>query len=401
MDIYLVGGAVRDEMLGLKGSDRDWVVVGSTPQELESLGYQNVGKDFPVFLHPETREEYALARLERKISPGYKGFVTEHSPHVSLEEDLSRRDLTINAMAKSLDGQLIDPHHGAQDLAQRVLRHVGPAFTEDPVRVLRLARFAARFADFTVAPETLKLCQDMAQGEELQSLVPERVWTESTKALMSDHPSRFFSFLKRANALPILMPEWPLSQMDEGSSQWQQFLNQIDACAKAQLSLEERYCAIFYPLSTTLETESETWRETWSQSASLTSERLRVNTASKELALMMQKLLSQLFPNDQVQGLGQDHFLDLIKAADGFRRPERFASWLRVLSLLLSQEALEPDCALARSRFSHVQGLHAAWSRACDLDLKALTQRAQEMGLSGTQIGQWIDEQRQKAIQGL
>ncbi len=399
MDVYLVGGAVRDEMLGLEGSDRDWVVVGSTPEELEKLGYQNVGKDFPVFLHPQTREEYALARLERKTSPGYKGFVTEHSPHVTLEEDLSRRDLTINAMAKSLEGQLIDPHHGAQDLAQKVLRHVGPAFIEDPVRVLRLARFAARFEDFSVAPETLELCQLMAQGEELQSLVPERVWTETTKALLSDHPSRFFAFLKSANALPVLMPDWPLAHISEHSKVWQQFLINIDACAAHHMSLDERYSALFYPLLEASSSKPHAERETWHQSASLTSERLKVNTGAKELSLMMQKLSALVLFEDQLKT--HEHYLELIKAGDGFRRMERFGSWLKVLELILKEEASFKASPLAENRLKQLNQLkqfEAAWQRACALDLKALTQSAQQNGLTGTRIGQWIEEKRRQAL---
>jgi tRNA nucleotidyltransferase (CCA-adding enzyme) len=396
MDVYLVGGAVRDEMLGLEGSDRDWVVVGSTPEELEKLGYQNVGKDFPVFLHPQTREEYALARLERKTSPGYKGFVTEHSPHVTLEEDLSRRDLTINAMAKSLDGQLIDPHHGAQDLAQKVLRHVGPAFIEDPVRVLRLARFAARLADFSVAPETLELCQHMAQGEELQSLVPERVWTETTKALLSDHPSRFFAFLKSANALPILMPDWPLAQISEHANAWKQFLINIDASAAHHMSLEERYSALFYPILEFSSSEFSADLEAWQQSASLTSERLKVNTGAKELSLMMQKLSALVLFEDQLKT--HEHYLELIKAGDGFRRMERFGSWLKVLELMLKEEASFKPSPLAENRLTQLKQFEAAWHRACALDLKALTQSAQQNGLTGTQIGQWIEEQRRQAL---
>ena len=396
MDVYLVGGAVRDEMLGLEGSDRDWVVVGSTPEELEKLGYQNVGKDFPVFLHPQTREEYALARLERKTSPGYKGFVTEHSPHVTLEEDLRRRDLTINAMAKSLDGQLIDPHNGAQDLAQKVLRHVGPAFIEDPVRVLRLARFAARFADFSVAPETLELCQLMAQGEELQSLVPERVWTETTKALLSDHPSRFFAFLKNAKALPILMPDWPLAHTSEHAKVWQQFLINIDACAAHHMSLDERYSALFYPLLESSSSKPHADREAWHQSASQTSERLKVNTDAKELSIMMQKLSALVLFEDQLKT--HEHYLELIKAGDGFRRMERFGSWLKVLELMLKEEASFKPSPLAENRLTQLKQFEAAWQRACALDLKALTQSAQQNGLTGTQIGQWIEEQRRQTL---
>ncbi|MFO1228510.1 MAG: multifunctional CCA tRNA nucleotidyl transferase/2'3'-cyclic phosphodiesterase/2'nucleotidase/phosphatase, partial [Roseateles sp.] len=181
---FLVGGAVRDRLLGLPVKDRDWVVVGASPEALLKAGYQPVGKDFPVFLHPETHEEVALARTERKTAPGYHGFAFHAAPDVTLEQDLTRRDLTINAMAEDEAGRVIDPHGGQADLAAKVLRHVSPAFAEDPVRILRLARFAARFADFTVAPETLQLMRDMVEAGEVDALVPERVWQELSRGLM-------------------------------------------------------------------------------------------------------------------------------------------------------------------------------------------------------------------------
>ncbi|MBP8897459.1 MAG: multifunctional CCA tRNA nucleotidyl transferase/2'3'-cyclic phosphodiesterase/2'nucleotidase/phosphatase, partial [Sulfuritalea sp.] len=189
MKTYVVGGAVRDELLGLPVKDRDWVVVGATPGEMLAQGYLQVGRDFPVFLHPQSHEEYALARTERKTAPGYTGFVVHASPEVTLEDDLLRRDLTINAIAKDAAGQLIDPHGGRADIAARVMRHVSPAFAEDPVRILRVARFAARFAEFSVAPETLALMRDMVAAGEADALVPERVWQELARGLMEDKPS--------------------------------------------------------------------------------------------------------------------------------------------------------------------------------------------------------------------
>ena len=192
MKIYTVGGAVRDALLGLPVKDHDFVVVGATPEEMVHLGYQPVGKDFPVFLHPKTHEEYALARTERKTARGYKGFQVYAAPEVTLEQDLARRDLTINAIAQDETGALTDPYDGQKDLAARVLRHVSPAFSEDPVRILRVARFAARFTDFTVAEETLALMRDMAQNGEVDALVPERVWQEISRGLMEAKPSRLF-----------------------------------------------------------------------------------------------------------------------------------------------------------------------------------------------------------------
>lgn len=209
MDIYLVGGAVRDKLLGVPVKERDWVVVGATPEDMVRLGYRPVGKDFPVFLHPETHEEYALARTERKTAPGYKGFVVHASPDVTLEEDLKRRDLTINAMAEAPDGTLIDPFNGREDLDQGLLKHVSKAFVEDPVRILRVARFAARFAKwgFKVAHGTHALMKQMVAAGEVDHLVPERVWAETEKALGEDRPSRFFEVLHRCGALAVIFPE--------------------------------------------------------------------------------------------------------------------------------------------------------------------------------------------------
>ena len=209
MEIYLVGGAIRDELLNLPVHERDWVVVGSTPDQLLKHGFRPVGKDFPVFLHPETHEEYALARTERKTAPGYHGFSFHAAPEITLEDDLRRRDLTINAMARNADGQLIDPYYGARDLEQRWLRHVSSAFAEDPVRILRLARFSARYASlgFRVAPETLELAQRMVASGEVDHLVPERVWAETVRALGEARPERFFETLRDCGALARVFPE--------------------------------------------------------------------------------------------------------------------------------------------------------------------------------------------------
>jgi tRNA nucleotidyltransferase (CCA-adding enzyme) len=204
---YIVGGAVRDELLGRPNADRDYVVVGATPEAMLAQGFRPVGKDFPVFLHPDTHEEYALARTERKTGRGYHGFAFHAAPDVTLDDDLARRDLTINAIAKAADGRLIDPFHGQRDLQARVLRHVGPAFAEDPVRILRIARFAARFSDFSIAPETLELMRGMVAAGEVDHLVAERVWQELAKGLMEDKPSRMFEVLRDCGALARLLPE--------------------------------------------------------------------------------------------------------------------------------------------------------------------------------------------------
>jgi len=219
MKIYCVGGAVRDELLGLPVKDHDWVVVGATPGMLIERGFQPVGRDFPVFLHPQTHEEYALARTERKTAPGYRGFTVHYAPDVTLEDDLLRRDLTINAMARDADGTLIDPHGGLADLRAGVLRHVGTAFAEDPVRILRVARFAARFDRFTVAAETMALMRRMVGHGEVDALVPERVWQELSRGLMERHPSRMFAVLRDCGALARILPEvdrlWGVPQPPE------------------------------------------------------------------------------------------------------------------------------------------------------------------------------------------
>ncbi|MFM2399662.1 MAG: hypothetical protein RL341_1819, partial [Pseudomonadota bacterium] len=207
MNIYAVGGCVRDELLGLPVQDRDWVVVGASPQQLIDAGYLPVGKDFPVFLHPKTKEEYALARTERKTAAGYHGFVFHTDQNVTLEQDLARRDFTVNAIAKAQDGTLIDPFNGQADVRARVFRHVGPAFVEDPVRILRLARFMARFTDFEVADETMALASEMVAAGEVDALVPERVWQELARGLMAQKPSRMFDVLRECGALPKLLPE--------------------------------------------------------------------------------------------------------------------------------------------------------------------------------------------------
>src|SRR5579863_4585679 len=213
MNIYAVGGAIRDDMLGLPVQDRDYVVVGATPEQMTAQGFKPVGKDFPVFLHPQTHEEYALARTERKTAAGYHGFQFFYAPDVTLEEDLARRDLTINAMAQEvqpggmLTGEVVDPFGGARDIEARVFRHVSDAFLEDPVRILRIARFAARFADFTVAPETLELMREMVASGEVDALVPERVWQEIARGLMEAKPSRMFEVLRDCGALARVLPE--------------------------------------------------------------------------------------------------------------------------------------------------------------------------------------------------
>jgi len=255
MKIYQVGGSLRDELLGQPVADRDWVVVGATPQQMLAAGFRPVGRDFPVFLHPRTNEEYALARTERKTAPGYHGFAFHAAPEVSLEEDLARRDLTINAIARAADGTIIDPHGGRRDLAARVLRHVGPAFAEDPVRILRLARLAARFADFTVADETRALLRQMVAAGEVDALVPERIWQELARGLMQARPARMLEVLRDCGALARVLPEldrlWGVPQpaqhhpeIDTGGH----MLLVVDAAARIDAALPARWAALLHDL---------------------------------------------------------------------------------------------------------------------------------------------------------
>ena len=255
MKTYLVGGAVRDALMGREGSDRDWVVVGSTPEAMVALGFQPVGRDFPVFLHPQTQEEYALARTERKTARGYHGFSVYAAPDVTLEQDLARRDLTINAMAQDEQGQRIDPYGGECDIAKKVLRHVTDAFREDPVRILRVARFAARFPDFTLAPDTLQLMQTMVQDGEVDALVSERVWQELSRGLMAEKPSRMLQVLRDCGALARVLPEvnalYGVPQRAEHHPEIDTGIHLemvLDQCARLQAPLEVRFACLCHDL---------------------------------------------------------------------------------------------------------------------------------------------------------
>lgn len=319
MQVYLVGGAVRDALLGLPVKERDWVVVGATPQTMEAAGFRAVGRDFPVFLHPETHEEHALARLERKIGPGYRGFSTEFSPHVTLEEDLQRRDLTINAIAQSADGAFTDPYGGRADLQARILRHVSPAFSEDPLRVLRVARFAARFAPlgFSIAPETLTLMKRMSESGELTTLSPERVWRETELALATGQPERFFAVLRASGALAQVMPE--LDALLQKSPQGAIATTALHVAAAAGSEGPVRWAALVGDLD--------------EQEQSALQSHLRVPNAYSELAIVTHRLgrLLNISPHFH------DHLLtdaaklmELLESADALRRPERFEAWLSV-----------------------------------------------------------------------
>jgi tRNA nucleotidyltransferase (CCA-adding enzyme) len=303
---YIVGGAVRDELLGQPVTDRDWVVVGATPEEMAAAGYRPVGKDFPVFLHPRTKEEYALARTERKSGRGYKGFTVYAAPDVTLEDDLRRRDLTINAMAKDDAGRLVDPFGGARDLKARVLRHVSEAFAEDPVRILRVARFAARFA-FAIAPETMALMRRMVEAGEVEDLVAERAWQELARGLAEPHPALMFAALAECGAIQRLLPGL-----------------EPDAATLAAL---ERAAAEGAPLAVRFALLA--WRAA-EPALQAISGRLRVPGEERELALAARRCKDALVG---VPRAGAADLLELLKRADALRRPERFAALLWVARL--------------------------------------------------------------------
>jgi tRNA nucleotidyltransferase (CCA-adding enzyme) len=341
--IYLVGGAVRDELLGLPVKERDYVVVGATPEEMVAKGFKPVGKDFPVFLHPETHEEYALARTERKSGRGYKGFQVHAAPEVTLEEDLKRRDLTINAIAKAEDGALTDPFGGRKDLEARVLRHVSEAFAEDPVRILHVARFATRFG-FKVHEGTMKLMQDMVSSGEADFLVPERVWQEFSRGLVEPHPELMFQVLQRSGLSRKLLPE----------------LKGVPATLSRAASLPVRFALLAWGL-----TEVE---------ISALCERLRAPNEVRELALTATRA------RDKLKSATPQGLLELLKRTDAFRRPERFAE------LLEAARRAEPGLDTGR--------IERALKAAAGVDAGAIATKAP----TPAQIPQLIDEARIKAI---
>ena len=337
MNIYVVGGAVRDELLGLPVADRDYVVVGATPEQMVALGYKPVGRDFPVFLHPQTHEEYALARTERKTARGYHGFAFHTASDVTLEQDLARRDLTINAIAKDEHDALIDPYNGAADLKARVLRHVSPAFAEDPVRILRLARFAARFG-FAIAAETLQLMRDMVANGEVDALVAERVWQELSRGLMEAKPSRMFDALRACGALARVLPEvdalYGVPQRAEHHPEVDTAVHVmmvIDYAASQDYALDVRFAALTHDLG-----KGATPREAWprhiaheERSVALVAtlcERLRVPAECRDLALIMAKQHGNIH---RAAELRPATIVQILQSADAFRKPERFARLLQ------------------------------------------------------------------------
>jgi tRNA nucleotidyltransferase (CCA-adding enzyme) len=377
---------VRDALLGLPVKDRDWVVVGATPEQLLAQGFLAVGRDFPVFLHPQTHEEYALARTERKTGPGYHGFAMHAAPDVTLEEDLARRDLTINSIAIEASciradgtfdaelGAVVDPWGGRADLARRVFRHVTPAFREDPVRILRVARFAARFADFTVAPETLQLMREMVQAGEVDHLVPERVWQELATGLMAATPSRMFTVLHDCGALVRLLPE-----MDTG----QHVLLVMDQCARLGASLPVRFSALCHDLGHDLGHDLDWLRRL--------AERWRVPTACRELAEVVAREQGSIHRSAE---LNATDLMRLLTRCDALRQPQRFAEVLLACECdargqLGLQDAPYPQRARLLVALAAAQGVPTA----------SVAAAAQAAGASGSQIGDAVYQARIAAVQ--
>lgn len=338
VEIYCVGGAVRDELLGVAIKDRDYVVVGSTPEQMLEQGYKPVGKDFPVFLHPQTHAEYALARTERKTAKGYKGFDVYAAPEVTLEQDLSRRDFTMNAIAKSIKGEFIDPYNGMADIQHKVIRHVSPAFIEDPVRILRAARFCARFTDFTVAPETLTLMRQLVDSGEVDALVSERVWQELAKGLMEAQPSRMFETLRACGALKVILPEldrlWGVPQpaqhhpeIDTGVH----VMMVVDYAAKQNFSLPVRFAALTHDLGKGTTPQEVLPRHIGHELRSVdllkdVCARLRVPNDSKQLAQVVAKFHGKLHAVPQMK---PSTMLTFLTELDAFRQPTRFVEFLQ------------------------------------------------------------------------
>jgi len=420
MQIFSVGGAIRDALLNQSVKDKDWVVVGGTPEEMSQLGYTPVGKDFPVFLHPVSREEYALARTERKTAPGYKGFVVHASPEVSLAEDLARRDLTINAMALPeehakaffeaphsdieavFQQHAIDPFHGLQDLNNKTLRHVTLAFREDPVRILRVARFAARFPSFQVASETMQLMQDMVQAGEVEHLVPERVWQELAKGLMTAKPSRMFEVLKECGALKVLLPEvnrlWGVPQRAEYHPEIDtgvHLMMVLDMSAQLEASLPVRVACLMHDLG-----KGTTPKEEWprhiaheQRSAKLLQqvcERLRIPVECKELSDAVAREHGNIHRS---QDLNAAALLRLLERCDAIRKPERMTDILLACECdARGRKGFENEAYAPSTQLQEV--LKAALS----VTTATIAEQAQKQGLSGPAVGEKIHEARVAAI---
>ncbi|MGH6627982.1 MAG: multifunctional CCA addition/repair protein [Burkholderiaceae bacterium] len=402
MQVYMVGGAVRDALLGLPVKDRDWVVVGATPEQLIAQGFLPVGRDFPVFLHPRTREEYALARTERKTARGYHGFAFYSAPDVTLEQDLARRDLSINAIAQDEQGALIDPYRGQHDLQQRLLRHVTAAFREDPVRILRVARFAAGFADFQVAPETLELMREMVSAGEVDALVAERVWQELSRGLMEARPSRLFEVLRDCGALRKLLPEvdrlWGVPQradyhpeVDTGIH----LMMVLDMAAQLGASLPVRFAGLTHDLGKGTTPAELLPRHTGHEERSIellkeVCQRLRVPTECRELAEVVAREHGNIHRAGE---FGAAALVRLLERCDAFRKPQRFAQ-----ALLACECDARGRLGLQDQPYPQRERLLTALAAAQRVATYSIAKNAQSAGATGQKIGELIHAARVEAV---
>lgn len=412
MQIYMVGGAVRDALIGLPVQDHDWVVVGATPEEMVAQGYVPVGKDFPVFLHPQSKEEHALARTERKTARGYKGFAIHTAPDVTLEEDLARRDLTINAIAVprehcrpdgSFDpAQLVDPHSGRRDIEQRIFRHVTPAFREDPVRILRVARLSARFTDFTIAPETLTLMRHMVEDGEVDHLVAERVWQELSRGLMEEKPSRMFEVLRACGALQRLLPEverlWGVPQPEAHHPEIDtgvHLMMVLDMAARLQAPLTVRYACLGHDLGKGTTPTDVLPRHIGHEERSVRllrgfSERLRAPVDCRELA----EVVAREHGNIHRSGtLGPAALLRLLERCDAIRKPQRFAE-----VLLACECDARGRLGLDQQPYPQAARLQGVLDAVLAQPTHEIAERALAQGHSGKQVGELIHAARVQAV---
>lgn len=414
MQIYMVGGAVRDRLLGRPVNDRDWVVVGATPDEMAAQGYLPVGRDFPVFLHPQTHEEYALARTERKSGRGYRGFAVQASPEVTLEEDLSRRDLTINAIAQPADAAgasasdpsathgLCDPYGGVRDLQARVLRHVTDAFREDPVRILRVARFAARFTDFTVAPETLALMREMVEAGEVDHLVAERVWQELARGLMEPAPSRMFEVLRACGALAVLLPEldrlWGVPQRAEYHPEVDtgvHVMMVLDMAARLRAPLAVRFACLVHDLGKGTTAADVLPRHIGHETRSAellrdVCERLRVPVDCRETADVVAREHGHIHRSADLNAAA---LVRLLERCDALRKPARFAE-----VLLACECDARGRLGFEETPYPQRPRLAAALSAAQSVVTAEIAARAAAAGAAGPQVGEWIRKARVSAV---
>ncbi|MES2715915.1 MAG: multifunctional CCA addition/repair protein [Pseudomonadota bacterium] len=403
MQAWIVGGAVRDRLLGRPVNDRDWVVVGSTPEAMAAAGYVPVGRDFPVFLHPVTHEEYALARTERKSGRGYLGFTVLAAPEVTLEEDLARRDLTINAIAEDpATGVLVDPFGGRQDLQRRLLRHVGPAFVDDPVRLLRLARLAARFADFSVAPETEALLAQMVASGEVDHLVPERVWQELSRGLLEDQPARMFEVLRRCGALRVLLPEvdrlWGVPQPAEHHPEVDTGLHLmlvLQQAAQARASLPVRFACLCHDLGKGTTPAAELPRHIGHEqrSAALARQVAQRWKVPADCAALAELVAREHGNIHRSAGFGAAAVLRLLERCDALRRPQRFAD-----ALLACACDARGRTGLEDRPYPQAERLQAALVAALAAPVQGVAAAAAAAGLKGPAIGERIRAAREAAV---